>query len=221
MNDEDNARPTQSAADAPAPDKAAEKSPHIPLDVSQSIWERVFTVAPLVLVGTREEDGSFNLAPKHMAFPLGWGNHFGFVCTPRHSTYQNIRREQAFTVSFPRPSQILLTSLAAGPRESDCAKPSLKALPMVQAREVEGVLVEDATLCLECRLEQIIDGFGDNSIIAGRILAASAREDALRRAGEDDGQLIFDMSLLAYLHPGRFAVIEHSHAFPFPEDFQR
>ncbi|HSR70019.1 MAG TPA: flavin reductase [Acidobacteriota bacterium] len=195
--------------------------PHIPLDLTQSIWERVFTVAPLVLVGSRQEDGSYNLAPKHMAFPLGWDNYFGFVCTPRHSTYRNIRRDKVFTVSFPRPSQVLLASLAAGPRQDDCAKPSLKALPTVAARQIDGILVEDSTLCLECRLEKIVDGFADNSIMAGSILAASAREDALRRSERDDNQLIFETPLLAYLHPGRFAVVEDSQAFPFPQDFQR
>ena len=33
------------------------------------VWDRVFTVNPLVLIGTRERDGEYDLAPKHMAFP--------------------------------------------------------------------------------------------------------------------------------------------------------
>jgi hypothetical protein len=32
-------------------------------------WDRFFTIAPLNLVGTREADGSDDLAPKHMACP--------------------------------------------------------------------------------------------------------------------------------------------------------
>jgi hypothetical protein len=51
----------------------------IPLPLNAPIWDAFFTVAPLVLVGTREDDGSHDLAPKHMALPLGWQNHFGFV----------------------------------------------------------------------------------------------------------------------------------------------
>jgi len=70
----------------------------VSLDVTAPIWERFFTVAPLVVVGTREEDGSYDLAPKHMATPMGWQNYIGFVCTPRHRTYHNVRRERAFTV---------------------------------------------------------------------------------------------------------------------------
>ena len=102
----------------------------IELDVSQPVWEQFFWVAPLVLIGTRETDGSHDLAPKHMALPMGWENYYGFVCTPRHHTYSNIKRDGVFTVSYPRPSQLVLTSLAASPRFSDCEKPALMVLPV-------------------------------------------------------------------------------------------
>ncbi len=77
----------------------------VSLELSLPIWSRFFSVAPLIVVGTREANGNYDLAPKHMAIPLGWSNYFGFVCTPSHRTYQNIQREQAFTVSFPRGFQ--------------------------------------------------------------------------------------------------------------------
>ena len=68
----------------------------VELDASKPVWDRCFMVAPLVLVGTRDEDGSLDLAPKHMAFPMGWQNYFGFVCTPSHKTYANIERTGQF-----------------------------------------------------------------------------------------------------------------------------
>ena len=43
----------------------------VEIDTSQPIWDRFFTVAPLVLIGTIEPDGSLDLAPKHMAMPMG------------------------------------------------------------------------------------------------------------------------------------------------------
>ena len=64
---------------------SATSSRPVELDVRLPVWERFFTVAPLVLIGTREADGSFDLAPKHMVLPLGWQNYIGFVCTPRHA----------------------------------------------------------------------------------------------------------------------------------------
>lgn len=83
----------------------------VDIDTSQPVWDRCFTVAPLVLVGTREEGGELDLAPKHMVAPMGWQNYFGFVCSPTHGTYVNIARTGVFTFSYPRPSQVLYTSL--------------------------------------------------------------------------------------------------------------
>jgi flavin reductase (DIM6/NTAB) family NADH-FMN oxidoreductase RutF len=185
------------------------------------IWERVFTVSPLVVVGTRERDGTYDLAPKHMALPLGWENYFGFVCTPRHGTYHNARREGVFTVTYPRPTQVVLTSLAAAPREDGRRKPSLDALPTFPASEVDGVFLEDGYLFLECALERIVDDFGENSLICGRVLAAHADHDYLRVSERDDQDLIHASPLLAYLSPGRHATIERSYSFPFPAGFMR
>jgi flavin reductase (DIM6/NTAB) family NADH-FMN oxidoreductase RutF len=185
------------------------------------VWERVFTVNPLVVVGTREESGAYDLAPKHLAMPMGWENFFGFVCTPRHNTYHNARREGVFTVSYPRPTQVLLASLAAAPRDTDGSKLAADALPTFPASGVDGVFVEDAYLFLECALDRIADDFGDNSLIVGRILAAHVREDYLRASERDEQDIIHDSPLLAYLNPGRYASIDESRSFPFPAGFMR
>ena len=113
------------------------------LDTTHPVWDRFFWIAPLVLVGTIEADGRHDLAPKHMAFPLGWDNYFAFVCTPRHRTYSNLQRTGVFTVSYPRPNQLVLASLAAAPRCEGDQKPSLEALPVFPASRVEGVLLAD------------------------------------------------------------------------------
>jgi flavin reductase (DIM6/NTAB) family NADH-FMN oxidoreductase RutF len=153
--------------------------------------------------------------------PLGWDNYYCFVCSPDHSTYHNIRRHGAFTVSYPPPSDVLLASLAAGPRCQDHCKPSLLALPTFPARAVEGVLVRGAYLFLECTLHAVLDGFGPNSLIIGTVVAASAHEDSLRDEQRDEGEQIYQLPLLAYLSPGRFAEVRQSTAFPFPKGFSR
>lgn len=193
----------------------------IELDVRQPVWDRFFWVAPLVLVGTVELGGGHDLAPKHMAMPMGWDNYFGFVCTPRHHTYSNIRRSGVFTVSYPRPSQLVLTALAASPRCGEDDKPALSVLPVFPATTVDGVLVEGGYLFLECELERVIDGFGVNSLIVGRIVAARVAEDAERVDEIDDQALVHDAPLLTYLHPGRFASIEESRSFPFPAGMKK
>lgn len=191
------------------------------LDLHRPIWERFYTVAPLVLVGTREEDGRHNFAPKHMAIPLGWDNYFGFVCSPRHRTYQNIVRTAEFTVSYPRSSEVVLASLAAEPRHVDDIKPALQALPTLAASQIDGVFFKNSYLFLECRLITMMDGFGENSLVAGRIVAAHVHHDALRLLERDNSQISHKNPFLAYLHPGRFALIEETYSFPFPAGFAK
>lgn len=185
------------------------------LDLTQTIWDKFFLVAPLIIVATKEADGKYDLAPKHQAMSLGSSNYFGFICTERHHTYHNIKREKVFTVSFPCPEQIVLTSLSAAPRIEDESKPSLMALPTFPASVVEGVLLESAYLFLECELDRIVDGFGDNSLIAGKIVAAQVDEKALRVSDLDDQDLLNNAPLLAYLPPGRYTTIKNSNSFPF------
>src|SRR5210317_368847 len=110
----------------------------VELDTSVPVWDQFFTVAPLVLVGTRDEDGSMDFAPKHMVTPMGWQNYFGFVCTPSHTTCSNIDRSGEFTVSYPKPSQVLITSLAASPRGAQGDKPIIDYLSTFPATHVDG-----------------------------------------------------------------------------------
>ena len=193
----------------------------ITLDPATDGWTRFYTVAPLVLVGTREPDGRYDLAPKHMVTPLGHEGYFGFVCTPRHGTYANVAREQAFTVSFPRPAQIVLASMSAAPRCGDDVKHALEALPQIPARTIDGVFLADSYLFLECRLDRIVDGFGDFSLIAGRIEELHVAADSLRDPDVDDGDLIRENAVLAFLAPDRYARIEDSLSFPFHEGMRR
>ncbi len=193
----------------------------IELDTSEPIWESFFTVFPLVIVGTREADGSDDLAPKHLAIPMSWQNHFGFVCTPRHNTYQNIQRDKEFAVTYMRPSQTVLASLAASPRCDDGSKPITEAMPTFAAESVKASFIQDGYLFLECELQQIVDNLGDNSLIIGRIVRARVAEDALRTSDRDDEDLVYTSPLLAYLYPGRFAEIKNSNKLPFPAGFKR
>jgi flavin reductase (DIM6/NTAB) family NADH-FMN oxidoreductase RutF len=193
----------------------------ISLATDRPIWDRFFGVFALVIVGSKEENGRYNLAPKHLAMPLGWENHYCFVCSPAHTTYHNVRQHGAFTVSYPRLSESLLASLAAAPRCEDQSKPSMLVLPTFPARQVDGILVRGCYLFLECTLRSVLDGFGPNSLIIGDVIAAAAREDALRAEDRDEADQIFQYPLLAYLNPGRLAEIRQSRAFPFPKGFSR
>ncbi len=192
------------------------------LNVAKPIWDRVFTVAPLVIIGTKEEEG-YDLAPKHMATPLGFGNYFGFVCTPKHGTYNNVKANKAFTVSFPRPNQIVTTSLSASPRSEQISKSQgiIEALPTVKATTMDAPMIKDAYLYFECELFKIIDGFDDNSIITGVIKATHVHNDYLRISEKDERDQLQKNPLLVYIANGRFAKVADTYNFPFPKDFKR
>lgn len=190
--------------------------PHIP------IWDRVFTVAPLVVVGSKG-GGEDDLAPKHMATPIGFGNYFGFVCTPRHCTYDNIKETGVFTVSFPTPEQLVGISLSASPRTESISKSEgiLAALPTIRASSMDVLMIEGAYLYLECELFKIVDGFDDYSLITGVIRQVHVQRDYLKTSERDEDEQIQQHPLLAYIAHGRFATIQETYNFPFPKDFQR
>lgn len=191
------------------------------LDVARPIWDQFFVVAPLVLVGTREPGGGDDLAPKHMVSPIGWQNYFGFVCTPRHGTYQNIKRDGVFAVTYPKPAQWLETSMTASPRCEDDSKPALELIETYRSQMVDCPVVSDGYLYLECELDRFVDGFGINSLIIGKILAAHVDAAYLRAHDSDDQELVRDAPILTYVSPGRFSVIRDTLAFPMPKGMKK
>ncbi len=193
----------------------------IELDTTVPVWQQFFTVAPLVLIGTRDEAGVLDLAPKHMVTPMGWQNYFGFVCTPRHQTCVNIERSGEFTVSYPKPSQVLFASLAATPRCEDGEKPVIECFRTFPATMIDSEFIEEGYLFFECRRFKTIDGFGENCLVTGEIVRAWADDAFLRHTEADDQETIHESPLLAYLAPGRFATIDRSNAFPFPESMKK
>lgn len=193
----------------------------IGLETRRPIWPHVYTVAPLVVIGTKEGN-TYDMAPKHMAMPLGRENFFGFICTPQHSTWHNVLKEGCFSVSYPKPDQVTITSLAASPRcgEDNAEKPVISGLPTVAAPHIDTLFLRDAYLCLECRLLDVMEGFGEFGLIAGEITGAYVDEDYKIYSELSDDELIRKSPLLAYIAYGRFATIEDTMAFPFPRGFE-
>ena len=193
----------------------------INIGIDDSFWDRFYLPFPLVVIGSKENN-HFDLAPKHMAIPMSWENHYGFVCSPEHSTYQNIKEHGFFTVSYPKPSQVVSTSLTASPREgTNSDKAILDFIQTVPAEQIDGVFLKDSFLMLECKLFKIYDDFGRNSLITVIIINARAHVDYLRNNDKDEQHQLHKHPLLTYLHPGRFAAIRETSAFPFPLNFKK
>ena len=67
----------------------------------------------------------------------------------------------------------------------------------------------------------MVEGFGENSLIVGEVVAARVADDALRVSDGDDADLLRSAPLLAYLHPGRFAPIADTLSLPFPAGMRK
>ncbi len=189
------------------------------LDMQYPIWDRFLTIAPLVVIGTREEEG-IDLAPKHMVTALGHANYIAFVCTARHQTYHNVAHRGTFSVSFPKPDQVVLSSLAASPRCDDLShKPIVSQLPVRHFDDHPDPFLDNSYIYLACRHDRTIDGFGDHSLICGQITSAWVDRDYLLDSEGDIQDQLKNFPLLAYLAYSRYASIDSSFAFPFPKDF--
>ena len=191
------------------------------LDVSDPLWEHFYTVAPLVVIGSKEKD-SYNLAPKHMAMPLGHDNFYCFVCTPEHSTYHNISEYGEFTVSYPKPDELIYTSLSASPRcdEDSNHKNIINELKTIKSKSIDALFLKGSYLMLECKLIKIVDGFGRHSLIIGEVIGAFIDRSYHKVSDIDEQDLFSKAPLLSYLAYGRFAVIKDSFSFPFPKHFK-
>lgn len=190
------------------------------LDLDGPLLDRVFRIAPLVVVGTVEEDGSSDLAPKHMTMPVG-PRHVAFVCTPDHATLRNAVRTGEFTMSWVPPDAVLLASLAAAPRAADDSKPALAVVPTRPATTVTGVVLEDAPVAVECRLDRVVDGAGRWRIVVGEIVRAEAAEDAVLTEDEDPHDVLARSPVLAYLHPDHVVTVDRADRFPYHAGFRR
>ncbi|MCQ0112662.1 NADH-FMN oxidoreductase RutF, flavin reductase (DIM6/NTAB) family [Zhouia amylolytica] len=195
---------------------------YVSLDIGFPIWDKTFIAAPLVVIGTKENDG-YDMAPKHMITPLGFQNYFGFVCTPKHATYRNVKVSKTFTVSFLLPESVTIASLSAFPRDQITSKSEniINALPTLKSDHIDALILKDSYLRLECKLFKIIDGFGENSIISGIITHASVNENYLIESEKDQQSQLKDHGLLVYIAPGRFAKVTETFNFPFPKGFKR
>lgn len=134
---------------------------------------------------------------------------------------QNLQRTGVFTVGYPSPSMLLETSLSAAPRGQDGSKPTLEMLHFTPATAVDGLLIEGCRLHLECEVEQVVAGLGENSLVIGKVVAVHASQNMMRRIDRDDHDLLRDCPLLVYVHPGRVATIDETDAFPYHLTFKR
>ena len=91
---------------------------------------------------------------------------------------------------------------------------------MMMAPGMDAPFLKDSYLMLECTLDRIVEGFGEFGLIAGKITAVYVDPESMRVSEGDDGDMIRDNPLMAYLPYGRFAKIKETYVFPLPVGFE-
>lgn len=148
----------------------------LPLD--KHAWHPSALPGQIVLVSTVDADGRPNVAPKSWVTMAAFaGPVVAFGCNVGHTTYRNIAATGEFVVN------VLPASLAGLAWElSDLhgdERRGAAGLTLVAAEKVTPLLVDECTAHLECTLDCFRE-YGDEVMIFGRVVAASA-EDSYER----------------------------------------
>jgi flavin reductase (DIM6/NTAB) family NADH-FMN oxidoreductase RutF len=157
-----------------AANRSAE-SRKVALPLSIATWRPAPLVGQVVLVTTRNEDGTSNIAPKCWASMVASAPlTLGFNCNLDHWTARNVLRSRQFVVNVPGAelaSRVWAIAGLAHPRPVEAA--GFTSLP---ATKVQPPRVAECRAHLECVLDRHLI-FGREVFLVGRVVAASADKE--------------------------------------------
>lgn len=119
----------------------------------------LYAGTPVVLIGTRNPDGSPTVAPISSAWWLGWNCVLGFGS--RSQTPQNIQRTRACTINLPSADQVTHVDRLARLTASDPVPPHKQAMGYTHSPDKfaaanltpQSAQLIDAPLVRECPLQ--------------------------------------------------------------------
>jgi len=185
----------------------------LPLD---GFGRQFFRSANLVLVTTLASSGVPNVAPKTQVMPVGRKGYWAFACCDRHHTYQNVIQQGEFVINFPGPELIEQVSQAAREFPPGTDEISEAGLTAMGSQEVRVPSIAECRVHLECKRYQVIDGYGEESLIVGEVVAVTVDEELVDAGAE----LLEEYPLLVYVYPGHYTGIEHVKRFRFPRNYK-
>lgn len=163
----------------------------------RDFWKPLVTIKPLILVTTRSGKGVNNGAVKSLALQCSFEPYrYGFVCTPDHDTYKNIKETREFGINFPAP-EFEKNIMSFGRDFPEDIDEMMEAGIQVFYSEKGSVpLISDCYFSLECRLDQIID-WENSSLIIGRVYMGWANSDYIQKTDKEK----LEDGILSYLYP--------------------
>jgi flavin reductase (DIM6/NTAB) family NADH-FMN oxidoreductase RutF len=177
---------------------AASRKVALPLSISE--WRPAPLVGQVVLVTTRNADGTSNIAPKCWAGMVASAPlTLAFNCNLTHWTARNVLRSREFVVNVPGAelaSRVWAIPGLPHPRSVESA--GFTPLP---STKVKPPRVEECRAHLECVLDRYVK-YGREVVLFGRIVAASA-DKAVAEARDPFALL----RSFVYLEPGTYGII--------------
>ena len=159
------------------------------------------TPLPVLIIATFNEDGSPD------AMNAAWGGqcgpkHIALNLSPKHVTTENIRRTNAFTVSFADRKHLTASDYVGLVSARDEKNKLQKAgLHTEKSAFVNAPVLTDYPLTLECEVVSIRDELGETRIV-GEVKNLSADEAILDENGAIDlgkmEALVYDSPAHAY-----------------------
>ena len=157
---------------------------------------------PVLIVGTYDENGTPN------AMNAAWGGIYDtnmlMVClADDHKTTENIKKTEAFTVSFATAKTVVPCDYVGIVSANDVPDKFAKAgFHATKSEYVNAPIVEELPMTVECKLVK----FNEDGICIGEIVNVSADESILDENGKVDAckldPIIYDSVTHAYWNFG-------------------
>ena len=145
---------------------------------------------PVLIIGTYAEDGTPN------AMNAAWGGIYDtnlvMVClADDHKTTENIRKTEAFTVSFATADTVIPCDYVGIVSANDIPDKFARAgFHAVKSEFVNAPIIEELPMTVECKLLK----FNEDGICIGDIVNVSAEESVLDEKGSIDGKKLAPIS---------------------------
>lgn len=149
------------------------------IDFGKKTW---LFPCPVLIIATYGQDGTVD------AMNAAWGgiydtNQVMLCLSDDHKTTENIRRTQAFTVSFADAEHVVQADYLGIVSANDVPDKFARAhLHAIASNHVAAPLIEEFPIALECRLNK----FNEDGIVVGDIVNVSVDSKVLDAAGNVD-----------------------------------
>lgn len=133
-----------------------------------------------------------------------------FSCNMQHQTAKNVLATQEFVVNIPCEDIVRETHMTAKPYSPETNKIESAGLTATPSEKVKPPRIKECKAHLECVLEWTRQ-YGDEIIIAGKVISASADEDIVKATPEERCNLL---KPILWVGSNRYAVVKGSKPFP-------